>query len=99
MATLAFTQEQFNIFRLKPHAPHLRVLAERDLTVWNMSSIIKHWADVGDEEPPHVRMFVDDSDRCNYAYLTVHGGFLHGNVYVIFDDNVINKYSIITTEP
>ena len=99
MATLAFTQEQFDLFRLKPDAPVLRILPEKDLGGWNMSSIIRHWADINDDEPPHVRMYVDDSDKFNYAFMTVHGGFLQGNVYVIFDSNVIKKYTITTTEP
>tara|TARA_B110000495_G_C22497999_1_gene305890 strand:- start:124 stop:423 length:300 start_codon:yes stop_codon:yes gene_type:complete len=93
MSTFAFTQEQFDDFK-KSSNKSFSILPESSLSTWNFSSIIKKWADIGVEEPPHVRMYTDDSDVINLAYMTFHGGFISGHVYVIFDTNVINKYNI-----
>ena len=96
MATFAFTQEQFDEFK-ESSGKTFRILAESTLSIWNFSSVITYWADISaTEEPPHVRMYTDTDDISNMSYMTKHGGFVTGNVYVIFDNNVINKYNIKT---
>ena len=93
MATLAFTQEQFDEYK-KSSGRIFEILPESSLITWNLSKIIKSWADITPEEPPHVRMYSDTEDIINYAFMHKHGGFQYGNVYVIFDTNVIKKYNI-----
>ena len=93
MATLAFTQDQFDDYK-KSSEKVFMILPESSLVSWNLSKIIKSWADVTPEEPPHVRMYSDTHDIINYAFMHNHGGFQYGNVYIIFDTNVINKYNI-----
>ena len=93
MATLAFTQEQFDEYK-KSSGRTFEILPESSLSTWNLSTIIRSWADITPEEPPHVRMYSDTEDIINLAFMHNHGGFQYGNVYIIFDTNVIKKYNI-----
>jgi len=56
---------------------------------------IQAWADVRDTDPVPREMFRDFDSHANLAVLLRRGAFMVGNLYLVFDDDVIKENGII----
>jgi len=94
MSIKAFSLESFENFRIN-FKHHLELFYPSRGIQMTWSPHVQNWADVKDQDPPYVRMYRDFESTNNYAIINSKTkAFFRGNLYIVFDDEIINKHSI-----
>ena len=94
MSINAFNVESFDKFR-KTFKHHLELFYPSRGMLMTWAPHVQNWADVQEENPPHIRMYRDFESTDNYAIMNTRTrSFFRGNLYIVFEDEIIKKHSI-----